>query len=200
MFSTSTMASSTSSPIATAIPPSVITLMDRCVPVIWPQIRNTSVVITSESGIAVSVMNVVRKFSRNKNRMMTTRTAPITRASPTLKIPRSIKFLSRNSSELITMSAGRDDSASANALARLSVSERVSTCGCFTTVNTTPGRPFTLPSPRLNCGPSTTCATWPSRIERSEWTFTGILRRSSSTCHESGPRRPSTRIGRSVSP
>ncbi len=36
IFSTSTMASSTSSPIATAIPPNVITLIDNSVPVITP--------------------------------------------------------------------------------------------------------------------------------------------------------------------
>src|SRR5262249_14044298 len=34
-------------------------------------------------------------------------------------------------------------------------------------VNTTPGRPLTLPSPRLNCGPSTTRATWSSTTGRS---------------------------------
>ena len=36
MFSTSTMASSTSSPIATAMPPSVMTLIDSSVPVSQP--------------------------------------------------------------------------------------------------------------------------------------------------------------------
>jgi hypothetical protein len=33
-------------------------------------------VISIESGIAVSVMNVVRKFSRKMNRMIATRIAP----------------------------------------------------------------------------------------------------------------------------
>ena len=49
--------------------------------------------MTSDSGMAVSVMNVVRKLSRNRNRMISTSTAPITSASPTLKMPRSMKFL-----------------------------------------------------------------------------------------------------------
>ena len=44
----------------------------------------TSPVTTIESGIAVSVMNVVRKLSRNRNRMMTTRMPPSRRASMTL--------------------------------------------------------------------------------------------------------------------
>ena len=71
--------------------------------------------ITSDSGIAVSVMNVVRKFSRNRNRMISTSTAPMTSASPTLKMPRSMKFFSRNRSELMTMSAGSDASTSRRA-------------------------------------------------------------------------------------
>ena len=115
MFSTSTIASSTSSPIATAIPPRVITLIERVVPVSIPASRKTSVVITSESGIAVSVMNVVRRLSRNRNSTITTSTAPITSASPTLKMPRSIKLASRNSSELTTTSAGSEASTSRKA-------------------------------------------------------------------------------------
>ena len=70
MFSTSTIASSTSSPMATASPPSVIVLIDM------PNHLKTSPVITIDSGIAVSVMNVVRKFSRKRNRMITTRMPP----------------------------------------------------------------------------------------------------------------------------
>ena len=89
--------------------------------------------------MAVSVMNVVRKFSRNRNRMISTSTAPMTSASPTLKMPRSMKFFSRNSSELMTMSAGSDASTSASAAAISSVRARVSTCGCLTIVKTTPG-------------------------------------------------------------
>ena len=126
MFSTSTMASSTSSPIATAIPPSVMTLMESSVPLIQPMIRNVRVVSTSDSGIAVSVMNVVRKFSRNKNSTIMTSTAPITSASATLKIPRSMKFRSRNRSELTMMSAGNDASTSINAAATESLNWRVS--------------------------------------------------------------------------
>ncbi len=127
IFSTSTMASSTSSPIATANPPSVITLMESSVPEMYPINRKTSVVITSDSGIAVSVMNVVLKFSRNRNNIMITSTAPITSASPTLKIPRSMKLRSWNNSGLMAMSAVSDSSASANAVSKRSVRPRVST-------------------------------------------------------------------------
>ena len=181
IFSTSTMASSTSSPIATAIPPKVITLIESCAPVTWLSTRNTSVVMTSDSGIAVRVMKVVRKFIKNRNRMMSTSTAPMTSASPTLKMPRSIKFLSRNRSELITMSAGSEDSTLANAAAMSSVKARVSTWGCFTTVKTAPGRPLMLPSPRLNAAPSATRATSSSSTGRRSLSFTGTLRRSCTT-------------------
>ena len=70
MFSTSTMASSTSSPMATASPPSVIVLIDM------PNQRKTMAVMTIDSGMAVSVMNVVRKFSRKINSTITTRMPP----------------------------------------------------------------------------------------------------------------------------
>ena len=50
--------------MATARPPSVIVLIDM------PNHLNTRPVTTIESGIAVSVMNVVRKFNRNRNRMI----------------------------------------------------------------------------------------------------------------------------------
>ena len=71
------MASSTSSPIATARPPSVIVLIDM------PNHLKTSPVTTIDSGMAVSVMNVVRKLSRNRNRMITTRMPPSRSASMT---------------------------------------------------------------------------------------------------------------------
>ncbi|TWU34860.1 hypothetical protein Poly41_40030 [Novipirellula artificiosorum] len=200
MFSTSTIASSTNSPIATAMPPSVITLIESSLPVIQPINRKTIVVSTNESGIAVKVINVVRKFSKNRNRTMTTNTAPIAIASATLKIPRSMKFLSWNSSALTTTSAGSDDSTSVKASTTRSVRSRVSTCGCLTTVKTIPIRPLTLPSPRLNCDPSVTRATWSSNTGRRGWLRTGIFLRSSRTTRASGPSRPRMRIGRSVSP
>ena len=84
MFSTSTIASSTSSPIATASPPSVIVLIDI------PSHVKTSPVITIERGMAVSVMKVVRKFSRKRKSTMTTSTPPSRRASTTLRMLKSM--------------------------------------------------------------------------------------------------------------
>ena len=84
MFSTSTIASSTSSPIATARPPRVIVFT------LSPNTAKTTAVITIESGIAVRVMNVVRRFIRNRNRMTRTRIAPSRSASTTFSIARSM--------------------------------------------------------------------------------------------------------------
>ena len=85
MFSTSTIASSTNSPMATASPPKVIVLIER------PSALNTNPVVTIERGIAVSVMKVVRKFSRNKNSITTTSRPPSRSASTTLATARSMK-------------------------------------------------------------------------------------------------------------
>ena len=69
MFSTSTTASSTSAPIAIASPPSVMVLIDR--PISW----NTTSVISTDSGMAVSEMKVVCQLSRKTNSTMATQTS-----------------------------------------------------------------------------------------------------------------------------
>ena len=74
-FSTSTIASSTSSPIATASPPSVIVLM------LIPNHLKIINVTTKERGIATSVIAVVLKLSKNKKRIIATRMDPSRSAS-----------------------------------------------------------------------------------------------------------------------
>ena len=208
MFSTSTMASSTSSPIATAIPPRVITLIDSSVPVITPMSLNVRTVIASDSGMALREMNVVRTFIRNRNSTISTRTAPTTSASPTLYTPRSMN--SRSSYRLVsnTTSAGSDGSTSANAPLTRSVRSRVSVCGCLVTVMATPGCPLMLASPRFTCAPSATRATSLSNTARSGGLpgsgfgggLTTISFKSASTRSGRGPSRPITRIGFSSPP
>ena len=56
--------------MATASPPSVIVLIEI------PTSLKTSAVIAIDSGIAVSVMSVVRKLSRKRNSTITTSAAP----------------------------------------------------------------------------------------------------------------------------
>ena len=77
-FSTLTIASSTSWPMAMARPPSVIVLM----PI--PNQLMTRTVATSESGMAVRLMNVVPKFQRNRNPSATMRVDMCGRSSCTL--------------------------------------------------------------------------------------------------------------------
>ncbi len=208
MFSTSTIASSTSSPIATAIPPSVITLIDSSTPLTSPTSLKTTTVRASESGIALSEMNVVRTFSRNRNRMTSTSSAPTTSASPTLYTPRSMKSRIWYRSVSTITSGGSEASTSRNPSLTASVSARVSTCGCFEMVSATAVYPLMVESPRLIWAPSVTRATSfrstdrPSVLPASylSGAFTVISRRSETTCSGAGPSRPITRIGVSVPP
>ena len=78
MFSTSTMASSTSSPTAIAMPPSVIVLM------VMLKALKTIAVTRTDKGMAVSVMKLVRRFQRKRNRMSSTHMVPSRIASTTL--------------------------------------------------------------------------------------------------------------------
>ena len=69
-FSTSMIASSTSAPMAIAMPPSVIVLMPT------PNARSASTAAASDSGIAVSVMAPARRFARNSSTITMTRMPP----------------------------------------------------------------------------------------------------------------------------
>ena len=157
-FSTPTIASSTNSPMATAMPPRVIVLSDR------PNQLNTSAVVSNDNGMAVSVIAVVRKFSRNKNSTITTRPAPMSSASCTFQIDASINCDWRKRLGSISRSSGNDDRRSFNAASIIFVSFLVSAPGCFCMAMMTAGRAFTEPSPRLVIAPSRTSATSRTRI------------------------------------
>ncbi|MNX72516.1 hypothetical protein D3C86_1038720 [compost metagenome] len=101
MFSTSTMASSTSSPMAIASPPRVMVLTEI------PKAFMNRKVTTNERGMAVRVMKVVRKFNRKRKSTISTRIAPSRRASSTLATDASMKCAWRNRSPLRLISAGR---------------------------------------------------------------------------------------------
>ena len=123
-FSTSTIASSTTIPMATASPPRVMefTLMSKP--------KNTSIVMPKDIGMAVSVMRVVRKFSRNRNRMIVTMIAPSRIASTRLPMAWSMKSFCWNS-KVVSTPFGRVVSNSASALFICSVSFRVSNPGAL---------------------------------------------------------------------
>ncbi|MPM76425.1 hypothetical protein SDC9_123423 [bioreactor metagenome] len=69
-FSTSTMASSTSEPIAIAIPPKLIVLM------VSPISLSAKIDATNERGIVTNEITVVRTFIRNIKSTMTTNIPP----------------------------------------------------------------------------------------------------------------------------
>ena len=136
MFSTSTTASSTSSPIAMARPPSVITLID------CPSSWNTSAVTASESGIATSEITVVRADSRKANSTTATMMAPSRSASATLPMEAWMKSDCRNSTRGAARPSGRPGLSAASAASIWRVSCTVSAAGCFCTLTTTAGRPL----------------------------------------------------------
>jgi hypothetical protein len=101
MFSTSTTASSTNSPIAIASPPSVIVLIDN------PSHLKTSIAIRIDSGMAVSEISMVRRLPRKKNSTPATRQAAISSLSCRLPIDASMKSAWRKITCGAVMPCGR---------------------------------------------------------------------------------------------
>ena len=151
-FSTSTIASSTTIPIATANPPSVIEFT------LTPATRNTSSVTANDSGIAVSVITVVLTFSRNRNSTTATMIAPSRIASRRFPTACPMKSPCRNSTSGCTP-AGSVARISSSASSIAFVSRRVSAPGALSMLRITPIVPFTLASPRITPTPSRTAAT-----------------------------------------
>ena len=84
-FSTSIRASSTNAPIAIAIPPKVMPLMDK------PRAFNPINVVPSENGIANSAMTLARQLPRNTTTTTTTSRPPKPSASSRFEIAVSTK-------------------------------------------------------------------------------------------------------------
>ena len=141
-FSTSTMESSTSEPIAMAIPPRLIVLT------VSPMNFETRRVTRIDSGIETKEMRVVLQFMRNMKRTKTTNMPPSMRDFLTLEIEPSMKRDWRNISELTLTSEGRDALISSRALSSFLVSSRLFVFGCFVTVSTTAGLPSLEARPR----------------------------------------------------
>ena len=86
-FSTSTMASSTSEPMAMAIPPRLMVL------IVSPMKCRVRMDTSSESGRVTSEIIVVRTLARNRNKTMTTKIPPSKRDFFTLLMELSMKRL-----------------------------------------------------------------------------------------------------------
>ena len=100
-FSTSTMASSTRAPIATAIPPRVMVLMETS------KREKTRMVSAIDKGMAVKVMKVILQFIKKMKRIIMTMMPPSRTASMTLSMARSIKIDCLNKSLLISRSLSK---------------------------------------------------------------------------------------------
>jgi hypothetical protein len=99
-FSTSTIASSTRSPTAMAMPPSVIVLM------LAPAARSARNAVASDSGMAVRVIALARRFARNSKTMTTTSTPPSRSARKTLATATSMKSAWRKMRRSIVIPGG----------------------------------------------------------------------------------------------
>ena len=156
MFSTSMIASSTTSPSAMINP--AITIVFN-VPPAW---LRTSAAASSESGIAVRLMTAVLQSHRNRARTMTTSAQPM--SSARLRLPSDISM--NVAGRKMVESTSTPASAGFRA-ARASSTSRV-TCsvlpsGCFSTIRSRPGPPLMTPSPIGGGEPSITSATSTSR-------------------------------------
>ena len=89
MFSTSMIASSTTTPMATTSPASTMTLR------VAPAASRTSMAATSESGMAIRLMKAVRHSKRNATMINTTRAMPSRSATVRLSIDCSMNVAGR---------------------------------------------------------------------------------------------------------
>ena len=169
-FSTSTIASSTTIPMATARPPRVIEFT-----LISIRVKMRTVAV-KESGMAVRVMRVVinevnifLRLNKKMNSTATTIRAPSRIASMRLLIAESIKLacLKSGVSWMSFPSAASCLVVLTRVASISAVSLLVSTPGDFTTLRITPGAPLTPASPRCGWMPQVTSATSPRVMVRS---------------------------------
>ena len=142
-FSTSTIASSTSEPIAIAKPPKLMVL------IVSPNALRVSSDTITDKGMAVSEMIVVRVFIKKKKSTITTKIAPSKRALCTLFIELLIKCDCLKILVDTFTSAGKFFCSSASASSIFLVSSIVPVLGCFLTVISTAGCASTEAIPNL---------------------------------------------------
>ena len=104
--------------------------------------------------MATSVIAVVLKFSKNKNRTIATRIEPSRKASMMLWIAFLIKSACLKISGLRIIPSGNDFSIETSSFSMRSVKPIVSVPGCFETASNTPALPLTDASPRFAIGPA----------------------------------------------
>ncbi len=142
MFSTSMIASSTTTPIATTRPARTMTL------IVASRRSSTSTAARSESGIATRLMNAVRNSKRNAAMMRMTSSTPMSRARLRLSIDCSMNVAGRKICESISM-PGRPALSWVSASSTPSVTSTVFAPRYFWTMSRRPGPPLTTPSPQI---------------------------------------------------
>ena len=115
--------------------------------------------ITTDSGMAVSVTTLTRRFQRKTNRTITTQIVPSRMASTTLAIAASMNRCCRKIPASSDTSSGRLARIASSVASTSAVSRSVSAPGCFWTERMTAAAASTLPSPRFTGGPKRTSAT-----------------------------------------
>ena len=154
MFSTSMTASSTTSPIAIARPPSVIVLS------VMPKLFSTMTAASNDRGMARHEIAAVRMSKRNRNSTTMTKTPPSSSASRTLRVATSMKVAGRNSVASSSMPCA---ASTGRSVASVSSTRFVTSCvlvpNCAEMTKTTPGRPMIVAPPIAGSGASAIVAT-----------------------------------------
>ena len=171
MFSTSMIASSTTTPIATTSPASTITLM-----VVWVR-SSVRIAASSDSGIAIRLMKAVRHSNRNAAMISITSSTPISNALVRLSIDCSINVAGRKIVVSISI-PGSPGRISSTASSIPSVTSIVLAPRNFCTISSRPSPSLTTPSPQTGWWSSLTTPRSPSRSTRSPLRTTGTLARS----------------------
>ena len=154
MFSISMIASSTTTPTATAKPARTIVLMFA------PSASRTIAAAASDSGIASRLTSAARHSNRNASRTNTTRTQPITTAKPRLPIAVLMKVDWRKMCESMRI-PGSPGAREASARSIPFVTSSVLAPGNFSTTSIRPGPALTTASPIRGGWSYTTRATSP---------------------------------------
>ena len=158
MFSVSITPSSTTTPSATARPPSVMVFT------VPPSRSSTTTAVSSASGIERKAIRTVRTSRRNTNSTTAISRAPMTRSSPMPPSAEEMKFAGRCSpASTVTPCALSAEASSRSAASTACVASSVLAPYWLDMETSTPGLPMISASPVIGPAPSTTSATSPIR-------------------------------------
>jgi hypothetical protein len=133
MFSTSMMASSTTTPTEITRPARIIVL------IVVARRYSTNPAASSDSGMATALMTAARQSYRNRTRIRITSSEPSSSARLRLPMAASTKVAGRKMVESISM-PGRPGRISWSATSTPRVTSRVLPQGSFSTISIRPGR------------------------------------------------------------